>query len=235
MNHTPDLKELSTALVAAQAEMPVVPKEADNPYFKSKYADLASIVKMIQPVLHKNNLAVIQTMEDVESGVGVRTTLLHSSGQYISGVVRMTPSKNDPQGIGSAITYARRYSLSAILGLATEEDDDGAAASGTVVTKSAPAKTPDMAKKKTGASTVDKARGLYMKFSELGWKQDAILREFNRVTGKSDVNKLTEDDLTKLQEALLLHSKTKEVQADTKAEVLFTKEAEASAPEDLLA
>ena len=234
MNHSESIKELAAALVAAQAEMPVVPKEADNPYFKSKYADLASIVKMIQPVLHKNNLAVIQTMEDVETGVGVRTTLLHSSGQYISGVVRMTPSKNDPQGIGSAITYARIYSLSAILGLATEEDDDGAAASGTVVTK-APAKTPDMAKKKAGASTVDKARGLYMKFSELGWKQDAILKEFNRVTGKSDVKKLTEEDLSKLDEALLLHSKTKEAKAETKAEVLLVKEAEAVAPEDLLA
>jgi len=56
LNHSESIKELAAALVAAQAEMPVVPKEADNPYFKSKYADLASIVKMIQPVLHKNNL-----------------------------------------------------------------------------------------------------------------------------------------------------------------------------------
>ena len=74
-----------------------------------------------------------------------------------------------------------------------------------------------------------------MKFSELGWKQDAILKEFNRVTGKSDVKKLTEEDLSKLDEALLLHSKTKEAQAETKAEVLIVKEAEAVAPEDLLA
>ena len=220
MTHTQDIKELATALVAAQAEMPVVPKEADNPFFKSKYADLASITKMVQPILAKHGLAFTQTMEDVETGVGIRSTLIHKSGQYISGIVRMVPVKNDPQGIGSAITYARRYSLSAILGLATEEDDDGAAASGTTVAKG---KTPNMAEKKKDATTLDKARGVYMKYSELGWKKDQILSEFSEITGKSDVNKFTDDDVVKLENKLSLLSKAKEIEKETGGEVVLVK------------
>lgn len=231
MNQTSEtLSKLAGALSAAQGEFPMVAKEAENPFFKSKYADLASITKAVQPILKKNGLAVVQTMEDVESGVMVRTTLLHSSGEYISGLLRMKPVKEDPQGMGSAITYARRYSLSAILGIATEEDDDGAAASGTVK-----GSTPSMREKGEQASPVDKARGIYVKFEELGWKKDAILAKFLDVTGKKDMKKVTEEDVKKLESALNMASAVKEVQKEG-GEVLFEKKLSqgVQSPEDLL-
>jgi hypothetical protein len=129
MERSEQLDKLATALADAQGEFPVIPKEANNPFFKSKYADLASIIKTIQPVLAKHGLSVVHTLEDADTGIRVRTTLLHKSGQFLSGVMQMRPTKDDPQAFGSATTYAKRYGLSAVLNLATDEDDDGNAAS----------------------------------------------------------------------------------------------------------
>ncbi len=130
MNKSDNIQELCAALVKFQSEVRAVKKDSENPYFKSKYADLSSIWETIRKPLSANGLAVIQTNQaDMENGVILETILLHSSGQWISGVVKMTPTKNDPQGFGSCQTYARRYGLSAILGIATEDDDDGNAAS----------------------------------------------------------------------------------------------------------
>lgn len=136
MERSESIGALAAALSEAQGEFPVVAKESSNPFFKSKYAELSTIVRTIQPVLRKHGLSVTQLTEDGENGVSVRTVLMHKTGEYISGVLRMRPVKDDPQGIGSAITYARRYGLSAILGIATDDDDDdGAAASGTTANR----------------------------------------------------------------------------------------------------
>ena len=131
MERSESISGIATALSEAQGEFPIIPKESSNPFFKSKYAELSTIVRTVQPVLRKHGLSVTQLTEDGESGITVRTMLMHKSGEYISGTLKMQPVKSDPQGIGSAITYARRYGLSAILGIATDDDDDGAAASGT--------------------------------------------------------------------------------------------------------
>jgi hypothetical protein len=123
------LTELATALSAAQGEFETVSKTADNPFFKSKYADLAAVVKAASPILAKHGLSVVQ-LPGYEDGVDVLTTrLLHSSGEWIESTGRMLLTKQDSQGWGSAVTYARRYSYSAALGLVTEVDDDGNAAS----------------------------------------------------------------------------------------------------------
>ena len=129
MNKSETIGKLANALAAAQAEIKPVPKTHENPYFKSKYADLADIQEATRAALHKWGLAVSQ-LNDIEDGrVVVETVLLHASGEWISGRLALKPVKDDPQGVGSAITYARRYGLSAILSLATEDDDDGEAAS----------------------------------------------------------------------------------------------------------
>lgn len=131
MNKSENIQELCAALVKFQSEVKAVKKDAENPYFKSKYADLSSIWDAVRKPLSANGLAVIQTNQgDLEGKtIILDTVLLHSSGQWISGTMTMTPTKTDPQGLGSAQTYARRYGLSAILGIATEDDDDGNAAS----------------------------------------------------------------------------------------------------------
>jgi len=126
------LNELGAALVKFQGNMPHVVKGADNPFFKSKYADLASIMQAVAPMLAECGLAVTQLAEIDESergNVNLTTMLLHASGQYIASTISMSPVKQDPQAYGSAITYARRYAVCSILGLAPDEDDDGNAAS----------------------------------------------------------------------------------------------------------
>lgn len=123
------IDKLAAALSKAQGEMEFAKKDADNPYFNSKYADLASVMSACKKPLSDNGLSVTQTFDHAETGVKIITTLLHSSGQWVSGQLTIRPVKNDPQGIGSAITYGRRYSLAAIVGV-VQDDDDAEAAQG---------------------------------------------------------------------------------------------------------
>lgn len=127
-----DIKDIASALTKAQAAIKPALKDSTNPHFRSKYADLASVWDAARPVLTGNGLSVTQTFANGTGGetVTVVTTLLHTSGQWISSALTLKPAKADPQGIGSAITYGRRYGLSAILGIVADEDDDGNAASG---------------------------------------------------------------------------------------------------------
>lgn len=129
------IDKLAAALVAFQSEMPSVPKDATNPHFRNRYATLQALTESARPLLSKHGLGVVQTFNANIEGVEIVTTLLHTSGQSIGGTLFLRPSKADPQGFGSAITYGRRYAYAAILGLVTDEDDDGNAAS-------APAQTP---------------------------------------------------------------------------------------------
>lgn len=131
--------EFLTALVAMQAELPVIIKNAENPHFHSKFADLASIVQATRPILAKHGFAITQAPGyRAETGDPTLSTVLwHASGSIRSDML-LCMAKNDPQGQGSGITYARRYAYSAILGLVTEEDTDAEGVSG----PSAPAQAP---------------------------------------------------------------------------------------------
>jgi hypothetical protein len=130
MKTSDSISKISAALVKAQGELNAVSKDGNNPHFRSKYATLQNIVESTRDTLRKHGLAVVQTFSETDgSYISLNTTLLHESGEYISGTFSMRPSKADPQGLGSATTYARRYALSAILGIVADEDDDGNAAS----------------------------------------------------------------------------------------------------------
>jgi len=131
MNKSDSIAALAAALAKAQGQMKGAVKDSANPFFKSKYADLASVVEAIRAAFSANGLSYIQTVEPSDKDeVRVETTLLHASGEWIScGVLSLPVSKHDAQGYGSALTYARRYSLSAAAGVAAELDDDGNAAS----------------------------------------------------------------------------------------------------------
>lgn len=125
MNQSQELKDLFAALSKAQAVIKGALKDSANPFFKSKYADLESVWEACREPLTKNDLSVVQTTEFVpEAGVCIMTTLGHASGQWIRGTLPIMAIKQDPQGIGSAITYARRYALAAIVGI-VQVDDDG--------------------------------------------------------------------------------------------------------------
>lgn len=129
MANSEQINELAAALVLAQAEFETVSKDASNPFFKSKYADLPEVVKTAAPVLAKHGLAVSQFLSHDDQGDTLTTWLIHKSGQYINDAMRLHLTKDDPQGQGSATTYARRYSYMAALGLVADIDDDGNAAS----------------------------------------------------------------------------------------------------------
>lgn len=123
-----EIKDLATALAKAQAEIKPALKDSDNPFFKSKYADLASVQAACMPLLNKNGLSVTQAIQTVGESAYLVTTLLHSSGQWMRSTAPIKPVKNDPQSFGSAVTYMRRYSLASIAGVAQEDDDGNSAA-----------------------------------------------------------------------------------------------------------
>ena len=129
MNKSDTINDLAAALVKAHAEIHAVKKDAANPFFKSKYATLDSVVDAVKPPLLKQGIVVLQGVHDAEHGVAVETMLLHSSGQWISSTLRLPASKEDAQGYGSAISYGRRYGLMAICGVPAEDDDGNAATS----------------------------------------------------------------------------------------------------------
>ena len=122
---TEPLNELAAALVAAQAEFAAIPKTAENPFFKSKYAHLATVISHTQPILAKHGLAVSQHPTTRDGEPALTTWILHSSGQSVKDTMLLYAAKHDPQGQGAAITYARRFAYMAVLGLVADDDDDG--------------------------------------------------------------------------------------------------------------
>lgn len=123
MYKSDEINELAAAVVKFQGEMAAIEKKADNPYFKSKYADIEAIIAGTQEPLAKNGLSVIQTPYNEGENVGIDTMLLHSSGQYIGERFAMPCIKPNPQEYGKTLTYFRRYGLNAILRLASTDDD----------------------------------------------------------------------------------------------------------------
>ncbi len=123
------MKRIATALAAAQINMSKALKQASNPHFRSKYADLGSVMDACLPALNERGIAVIQPTGENELGRFVETIMIHGeSGEQLSCRVPLIVGKNDMQGYGSAVTYARRYGLMAMAGIAPEDDDGNAAA-----------------------------------------------------------------------------------------------------------
>lgn len=150
------INELAAALVECQYMLTGAHKDSTNPFFKSKYANLEACIEALREPLHANGLAVSQTTRITEHGAVLVTTLMHKSGQWIAGELPLSATKvNDPQAQGSAISYARRYTLMAVTGL-VQTDDDGETAHGRP--KSGTASTPSTSQKKP-ASTNTAAHG----------------------------------------------------------------------------
>ena len=117
---------LAAAMAKAQGAMTHASKDATNPHFKTRYADLAAIWSAVREPLAANGLAVVQTVTQADGVVGVRSVLMHASGEWIASDLQMPVAQKTPQGYGSTLTYARRYSLAALVGIA-QDDDDGEA------------------------------------------------------------------------------------------------------------
>jgi hypothetical protein len=121
---------IAPALVKAQAEIKPITKDSTNPAFRSKYTSLDAIMEVVRPVMAKHGLFVVQSVLDTIDGehstsIMVESRVIHASGEWIAGVVQVPVMQQTSHGFGSALSYGRRYSLSALLSLASDEDDDG--------------------------------------------------------------------------------------------------------------
>jgi|LSQX01.2.fsa_nt_gb hypothetical protein len=182
MNKSESIKEIAKALCQFQAEVKNPANTANNPFFKSKYAPLQDILNLVRPLLSKHGLSILQMPSSDEGDVVITTLLMHTSGEWIETCpLKMKPVKTDPQGIGSCITYGRRYSLSAVLGISSEDDDDGNGASNgnsnnaASATNSKPQKTskpkPDNARK---TITPTQQKELFAIAKENGWTNEQV-------------------------------------------------------------
>jgi len=128
MNTSENIEKISAALVLAQKDMLPLIKDSNNPFFKSKYADLHAVTQACYPALQANEICVVQSAESLGSdGINILTRLIHSSGEFIETECAIPPAGQDPQKYGSAVTYGRRYGLQAAVGLAATDDDAEAA------------------------------------------------------------------------------------------------------------
>ncbi len=204
---SPDITELAKALAAAQGEMKHAVKDAENPAFKrdgkgSLYADLPAVLDAGRPCLSKNGLSVVHIPDVDESGRAFLICQLnHSSGQWIRGWYPLNPVKNDPQGLGSSITYGRRFSFCCITGIAAaEEDDDGNAASGQPRSESKPKAKP--AETKAPPTLQQRQDKMLAAFAMLQVEVSDVLK----LAGKSALMEITPDDLENLS---FIHKKIK--------------------------
>lgn len=146
--------DLFPALITARGKFTQIQKTKTNPHLKNKYADMGDILSAIGPALSGCNLMVVQSVEKPENGISVTTRIIHGSGQWIEyGPTTLPVDKPSPQAAGSAITYARRYALSAALCLVADDDDDG---NGAGVTKASGKEAADALKaRKAGGGNDD--------------------------------------------------------------------------------
>jgi len=130
MNHSESIKQIAAALAAFQAEVKDPARDGENPHFRSKYVQIDGLLAAVRPILSKHGLSVVQSTGGDGQDISVTTEIMHTSGEWIrTDALILKAVKADPQGAGSAVTYGRRYSLSAALGVAWDDDDDGNAAS----------------------------------------------------------------------------------------------------------
>ena len=181
MKTSESITKIAPALLAAQRQITFAAKDATNPHFKSKYADLPSVIDACKPALNAAGIAFMQTAGESETPRLVLTTrLIHESGEWIEGTASCPLPQADPQGFGSAITYLRRFGMAAIVGL-YQEDDDGNGATPTPVSKVIPI-TAEQHRKLMNMCT--------------GTEQSVRLGTALDYYGAADIGKLTSDQAT---------------------------------------
>ncbi len=213
MNKSDTISELAKALSSFQGKMVAVKKDAVNPFYKSKYATLDTIWETIRNPLAENGLSVTQTLGFTLEGKSFLETTLYHGGEWTSGQQLLNPVKDDPQSFGSAISYARRYGLSAILGIVADEDDDA-----NIATKPEPKaelKAPPPPSSDTDPGTIIKEGGrenkegkispaqtkkIYASVKEKGITADQAKAYLKEVFHKMSTNELTASEASRLIE-----------------------------------
>ncbi len=204
-------KTLAEALAAAQADMPSVDKDSVNPHFKSRFTSLDHLIAKTRPVLNKHGLSISQWPSYALPGDGAERIVLHTlttrlshiTGEDVESTMALVLGKNDMQGLGAALTYAKRYAWSAALGISTDEDDDGNQASqttaqkpaGATETASQPSDGSAPARKRTGAASEAQVKMIHALIRELAAAEvatvDALTEYAHREYGVEHITDLT--------------------------------------------
>lgn len=211
MSKSESIKNLAISLSKFQGEITNPSNTATNPFFKSKYAPLETVLNTVRPILSKHGLSVVQAPSTDGGNITISTTLIHESGEYMEfPELSLKMDKVTAQGAGSAITYARRYAISAILGISSEDDDDGNHAE----EKSRPKMTANANRAHIKKDTVDKdkqalknssyASESQLKFISSLMKQKEYTAESMRSYIKQHYNKESSKDLTNKEASQLI-------------------------------
>ena len=171
MNTSENIELIATALAKAQGEVANPVFNKTNPHFKSSYADLSSVLNAVRPILSKNGISIMQLTNLEESGLVLYTRLTHSSGQWVQSVYPVTASGKH-QEIAASLTYAKRLSLSAIVGVSGEDDDDGNAANTVPVTAKGAPKPKIEASKLTEAESMETMDNILIELDKCESKED---------------------------------------------------------------
>lgn len=201
------IKELAAALVKAQGAIQPAIKDKTNPAFRSRYADLSAVWDACRDALTQNGLSVVQMPVDADTGrVALTTMLLHTSGEFISSTVSTQLVKSDPQGVGSALTYLRRYALSAMVGVVADEDDDGNAASNQTAQRGGATFTPPAQSnghgKPSRAGLIKRILELEAQFEKNGGKNE-----------RNDLDTYSDERLIEMGQKLKAHLDTQKASA----------------------
>jgi hypothetical protein len=196
MRTSESLKEFAPAMVKVQGDIKHAVKDATNPHFKSAYADLQAITEACRPALVKHGFSVMHGCDSTDGNtVTVTARLQHSSGEWVESSLTMRPTKADPQGIGSAITYARRYTLASIVGVATEDDDGNAASGPTQANRATPARTESAP---TNGVKHDAKRELVVKVQKwTGLQTEDVPGVIGKIKAALDIRGNANDEQTK--------------------------------------
>lgn len=189
------IKELALALCKVQAKLKDAETNSENPHFQSKYADLSAVWKACRALLTENGFCVVQAPFRSESGMVLVTRLIHSSGQWVRSEYTLSPTQNTPQQMGSALTYARRYSLAAIVGIAPGDDDDGNAAS---VPKPQTYPRDQVVPRATKQVSEAQIKRLFAIATGQGWKTEQVKDVMNNWFKKESTKELTMPEYDKL-------------------------------------
>lgn len=211
IEQSPELGSLFEALAKAQSEMRPAVMDMKNPHYNSRYASLTSIQDAYREPLAKHGLAVIQQIFHCSEGYWIRTLLGHSSGQWISNEFKLLIEKSNMQGLGSAVTYARRYGISSLVGVVDTEDDDGSAVSPpkteppkvSAPNPPAPKITPKTeAPKDPHSPYLERMKKLFAIADQSGWTHDDIKFHIEHTFGIKTTKDLTQEQYDALLETI---------------------------------
>ena len=201
--HSDQINEIASALSKAQGEFKAAPKDGANPHYKSKFSTLHSHWEACRSILTKNGLTVTQLTNIMEDGKNMLVTMLcHSSGQWFKSSMILKPVKDDPQGMGSCLTYARRYMLSAIVGTTSDDDDDDCEV-GVGRGKTVPSPAPFVAKPATNTINANQSNMLQQLEARLpGSEKIALAGWIKNCFGVESLNQLPESAFEKVLDGL---------------------------------